>query len=194
MSEEPPYVASSRFFRLAQEFRDKEFRENYVAAHTRRFLARQMRKFRGEFSQSEFAKHLGKRQTIVSRLENPNYSGWTVGTLLEIANKLNVGVVVRFVDFPTFLKCTDDMSEDAMRPAPYDEDLMKDFERKKAEQEVAEAKVTEILPPQSNEAGQAAAEAQSRKISEEAQKGRWNPSPLDRSWGSEPKQLWPSPR
>lgn len=120
-----------------QQFRDKEFRDTYVAAHTRRFLARQMRKFRGELSQTEFAEYLGKQQTIVSRLENPNYSGWTLGTLLEIASKLNVGVVVRFVDFPSFLKSTDDFSESAIHPAPYDEVQLDDFAAAKEQEEIS---------------------------------------------------------
>ncbi len=129
MSEEHPRAASSRFLKLAEQFHDKEFRDAYVSAHTRRFLARQMRKFRGNLSQTAFAEQLGKRQTIVSRLENPDYSGWTLGTLLEIANKLNVGVVVRFVDFPSFLKVTDDFSESAMHPAEYESEKLDDFAR-----------------------------------------------------------------
>ncbi len=128
-------AASFRFLKLAQQFHDKEFRDSYVAAHTRRFLARQMRKFRGDLSQTEFAEQLDKQQTIVSRLENPNYSGWTLGTLLEIASKLNVGVVVRFVDFPTFLKSTDDFSERAMHPTSYDPQRVDNFARSEAEKE-----------------------------------------------------------
>jgi transcriptional regulator with XRE-family HTH domain len=138
MKEERPQSASSRFFKLAQQFRDKEFRDTYVAAHTRRFLARQMRKFRGDLSQTEFAEQLGKQQTIVSRLENPNYSGWTLSTLLEIANKLNVGVIVRFVDFPSFLKFTDDFSESAVHPASYEQEVVDDFARVETEKEALE--------------------------------------------------------
>lgn len=126
MDEKHLPAASSRFFKLAQQFHDKEFRDTYVAAQTRRFLARQMRKFRGHLSQAEFADRLDKQQTIVSRLEDPNYSGWTLGTLLEIASKLNVGLVVRFVDFPMFLKFTGDLSEEAMCPSPYNEQEVDD--------------------------------------------------------------------
>lgn len=135
MDEERPPVRSSRFLKLAKQFRDKEFRDTYVAAHTRRFLARQMRKFRGDLSQMDFAGKLGKQQTIVSRLENPNYSGWTLSTLLEIANKLNVGLIVRFVDFPSFLKFTDDFSESAVHPESYRQEEVDDFARIEAEKE-----------------------------------------------------------
>src|SRR5262249_51490736 len=47
------------------------------------------------------------------RLEDPNYGKWTLQTLFSVARKLNVAVVVRFVDFPTFLTITEDMSENA---------------------------------------------------------------------------------
>src|SRR5579862_6112937 len=113
-------AGSHRLSRLAEQMHDKRYRDGYVAAHTRRTLAQQMRKFRGEESQAAFAEVLGKRQTVVSRLENPSYSGWTLRTLFEVAQALDVAVLVRFVDFPTFLKYSDDLSESALRPQPYD--------------------------------------------------------------------------
>lgn len=116
-------ATSSRLAKLAHQFRDKSFRDTYVVAHTRRFLARQMRKFRGSMSQTEFADFLGKKQTVVSRLENPNYTGWTLSTLFEVASKLNIAVFVRFVDFSTFLKYSDDQTAEAMRPEAYDDDF-----------------------------------------------------------------------
>lgn len=114
-------VDSHRAVRLAQKFHSKEYRDTYVESHTRRFLAHQMREFRGDNSQTEFGHSIGKSQTIVSRLEDPTYSGWTLRTLFDTAQKLNVAVVVRFVNFQTFLHFTDDMSEAALRPAPYEE-------------------------------------------------------------------------
>jgi transcriptional regulator with XRE-family HTH domain len=103
---------------------DKRYRDGYVASHTRQTLAQQMRRFRGDDSQATFAEMIGKRQTIVSRLENPSYSGWTLRTLFEVAQALNVAVFVRFVDFPTFLQYTDDLSDNALRPQPYDEEAI----------------------------------------------------------------------
>jgi hypothetical protein len=101
--------------------RDKRYRDGYVAAHTRQVLAKQMREFRGKMSQTSFAKLIGKRQTMISRLENPSYVGWTLSTMLEVANKLGVAVFVRFVDFPTFLRLTEDISDAALHPRVYDQ-------------------------------------------------------------------------
>jgi hypothetical protein len=127
MSKNQKSVDSHRLVRLAKKMRDKDYRDGYVAAHTRLVLAKQMREFRGTMPQTEFAALLDKRQTVVSRLENPNYAGWTVSTLLEIASKLNVAVFVRFVDFSTFLKYSGDQSETALRPEEYNQQRVDDF-------------------------------------------------------------------
>ena len=42
-------------------------------------------------------------------------------TLFDVASKLEVAVLVRFVDFPTFLKQTSDRSPDTIFPKPYDD-------------------------------------------------------------------------
>jgi hypothetical protein len=114
-------VDSHRVRTLSEKFHDKRYRDGYVAAHTRGVLARQMRNFRGERSQAEYGAIIGKRQTVVSRLESPAYGSWTLRTMLQIARKENVAVLVRFVDFPTFLSFTDDMSDEALFPQAYDE-------------------------------------------------------------------------
>jgi hypothetical protein len=121
MEKERHLADSPRLRSLIEKFRDKAYRDSYIASHTRRFLARQMRKFRGEKSQTEFGDLIDKRQTVVSRLEDANYGKWTLQTLFDVAEKLNVAVLVRFVDIPTFLRLSEDMSEDASQPQPYDE-------------------------------------------------------------------------
>lgn len=83
-----------------------------------------MRDFRGDKPQGEFGAEIGKRQTVISRLENPIYGGWSLRTMLEIARKLNLAVFCRFVDFPTFLKLSDDLSEAALRPKPYNAEIV----------------------------------------------------------------------
>jgi hypothetical protein len=107
---------SHRLSSLAEKFHEKHYRDGYVAAHTRGVLARQMRNFRGELTQAEFGAEIDKRQTVVSRLENPAYAGWSLRTMLEVARKRDVAVFVRFVDFPTFLKYSDDLSDAALGP------------------------------------------------------------------------------
>lgn len=121
MEREHRLADSPRLRTLIEKFRNKAYRNSYVAGHTRRFLASQMRKFRGAVSQSEFGDLIGKRQTVVSRLEDPNYGKWTLQTLFDVAANLNVAVFVRFVDIPTFLKYSENLSEDDLLPQSYDE-------------------------------------------------------------------------
>jgi hypothetical protein len=78
-----------------------------------------MREFRGHASQTEYGAKIGKPQTVVSRLENPSYKGWSLATILEIARQQDVAVFFRFVDFPTFLRLSHDLSPAALHPGPY---------------------------------------------------------------------------
>ena len=124
MDQERDLADSRRLASLAEKFHDKRYRDGYVAAHTRGVLARQMRNFRGELSQQEFAAQIGKQKTVIARLENSAYGGWSLRTMLEIARKRDVAAFVRFVDFPTFLKYSGDLSPDALLPTPYDQNVI----------------------------------------------------------------------
>jgi transcriptional regulator with XRE-family HTH domain len=92
-----------------------------MARHLKAYLADQIRGLRGALSQTEFGKLLGKPQSVISRLENENYGKVTVQTLLDIALKLDRGLIIRFVNFSTFLKATDDESISALVPGAYDQ-------------------------------------------------------------------------
>jgi hypothetical protein len=139
MDGERGHADSRRLSDLTEKFNDKRYRDGYVAAHTRSVLARQMRNFRNDHSQADFGSEIGKRQTVVSRLESAAYGGWSLRTMLEIARKLNVAVFCRFVDFPTFLKLSDDLSGRALRPAPYEEAEINAFLARELEREMEAA-------------------------------------------------------
>lgn len=126
MQNAPPSANSrNRLIRLIAKLRDVSYRNSYVESHTKLFLARQMRAFRGDKTQKEFADALGVSQSVVSeRLENPNYGKSNLQTLFDTAAKLNIAVFVRFVDFETFLKLSGDMSDDAVHPREYDKDAL----------------------------------------------------------------------
>jgi hypothetical protein len=135
-------AASHRFMRLAEKMHDKEYRDGYVAAHTRQVLAKQMRELRGSLSQGDFGRVIYKPQTIVSRLENPAYSGWSLRTFFEIASRLDIAVFARFVSFTTFLKLTDDMSDEALHPQLYNQHVVDEFARSEAQAEIAAPQLT----------------------------------------------------
>jgi hypothetical protein len=127
MANEPKSGRSHRITRLTEKLRNKRYRDSYVDANVRRFLAQQFRALRGDMSQEEFGKLIGKPQSVVSRLEDPTYGKFALQTLLEVATSLNRAVVARIVDFPTFLRFTEEMSQGAICPAGYDQEAMDRF-------------------------------------------------------------------
>lgn len=128
MANEHQNVTSlSRLTQLIKKFRDTAYRNSYARSHTKQFLAKQIRAFRGDESQEDFAKMIDVSQSQVSgRLENPNYGKHNLQTLFNVADELDVALFVRFVDHATYLTLTRDMSDSAVRPPSYDEcDLSK---------------------------------------------------------------------
>ena len=121
MVDELALAGSPRFSRLIEKFKDREYRHSYMVAHTRRFLARQMRKFRGDRSQAAFAEIIDKQPTQVQRLEDPAYGKHSLQTLFEVAGRLDVAVFIRLVDHRTFLKLSADFSHEAFEPLSYEE-------------------------------------------------------------------------
>jgi hypothetical protein len=154
MDGEPRLADSHRLLTLKEKFHDKQYRDGYVASHTRTVLAQQMRNFRGRLSQVDFAEQLGKQKTVIARLENPAYGGWSLRTMLEIARKLNVAVFVRFVDFPTFLNYSGNLSDEALRPAPYKEETIATLVEEE-KQHARDMELRELFEaPETNQAGQ----------------------------------------
>ncbi|MBH0180506.1 MAG: hypothetical protein HP490_02190 [Nitrospira sp.] len=124
MKPEPENASSHRITSLAKKLRNKKYRDSYLSSHVRTFLANQMASLQGEMSQQEFGALLGKPQPIVSRLQNPEYGKYSLQTLLEIASKLDIALIARFVDYPTFLKFTNDFSDEALRPDKFNPDQL----------------------------------------------------------------------
>jgi transcriptional regulator with XRE-family HTH domain len=80
--------------------RHRNMRE--MTEQSRRHLARQIKSLRGHLSQEEFAKKLDMPRTTLSRLENARRACISLRTLLRIAAKLDIGLVVYFDDRKKF--------------------------------------------------------------------------------------------
>lgn len=104
----------SRNSTLTKRFKDKQYRDGFVAAHTRNVLAGQIRNLRGNMSQEEFGAKIGKKKTMVARLENPAYAGISLRTMLIVARSLDIAVFVRFVTPEAFIELSGDLSDEAM--------------------------------------------------------------------------------
>lgn len=101
--------------RLYEKLKNKKYRAAYVEENVRTRIAYQIRAVRGEMSQAEFGKRVGKPQSVVSRLEDPEYGKLTVQTLLEVADSLDIALLVKFVSFPEFVYQTRDVSPEGLK-------------------------------------------------------------------------------
>jgi transcriptional regulator with XRE-family HTH domain len=98
------------------ELKDKEFRDEYMSSHVRAGICYQLQALREQLglTQTEFARLVGKPQTVISRLENVERSRVSTQTLLDIACGLDIALLVRFVDYPTFLHFTKDVTPESL--------------------------------------------------------------------------------
>src|SRR4029077_3193704 len=109
----------SRTERLAEQFKKEKFRKSYFSRQLKVFLAAQIRALRGDRTQTQFGELIGKPQSVVARLERESYGKVNLQTLIDIATKLDIALMVRFVNFSTFLEWTKDYSQEALAPQAY---------------------------------------------------------------------------
>ncbi|BBU61670.1 hypothetical protein MSC49_16050 [Methylosinus sp. C49] len=110
--------------KVFEKFKSKEYRDAYVGAHVRRWIAHQIRALREaperNWKQGELAERMGRPQSVVSRLEDPSYGKMTVQTLLATAAAFDVALIIKFVDYKTFLGEAEDLSSSRMEAHSFD--------------------------------------------------------------------------
>lgn len=130
------------------KFATKAYRDGFLQAQVEGGIAFQIQALRHKFglSQEQFAQKTGKKQSVISRLENPETGPPSVQTLLDIAQANDVALVVRFVSYPEFLDQTADMSPRALQPETIHESL------EQSRRPIAVGGITNIWKPQSQAA------------------------------------------
>jgi transcriptional regulator with XRE-family HTH domain len=88
-----------------QKFLDDLYRVSYLDSHVKGSIAYQIQALRETegLNQTQFGALIGKPQSVVSRLEDTEYGSVNVNTLLQIANRLKIGLDIRFCNFETIL-------------------------------------------------------------------------------------------
>jgi transcriptional regulator with XRE-family HTH domain len=113
--------------RLFEKLRSKSYRDAYVAEHVRTGIAYQIRALRTQrgWSQKRLAEEMGKPQSVVSRLEDPDYGKVSVQTVLDGAAAFDVALLVQYVSFPEFLRRTRDVSPEALQAESFNEQQLR---------------------------------------------------------------------
>ena len=108
------------------KWRDAEYRRAYLLASIEQGIAWQIktnRTARG-LSQADLAGALGAEQSAVSQLEDPACGGYTVDTLLKLAEAFDCALSLRFVPFSELACESQDLSPQALYAAPYSEEIL----------------------------------------------------------------------
>jgi transcriptional regulator with XRE-family HTH domain len=97
---------------MNKELKSRKYRAAYVRDFIKNGISFQIQALRRKhkLSQQELGDLAGKRQNVISRLENPDYGNFTVNTLLDIASALDVALVVRFAPFSELEKLSRSLS------------------------------------------------------------------------------------
>jgi transcriptional regulator with XRE-family HTH domain len=102
---------------LLHKLESKPYRDAYMRDNVRTCVAHQIRALREQrgMSQTALGKLLGKPQSVVSRLEDPEYGKLTLQSLFDVAAAFDVALLVRFATFSRFLEETADASPAALQ-------------------------------------------------------------------------------
>ena len=113
---------------LVSELKDPAYRHAFTQAHatdTVAFQLKRMREARG-WTQGQLAvEAFGdvKLQSMVSRLENPDYGKYSVSTLVNLAKVFDVGLVVRFAPFSEVVDWDQNKTALTLEPLPFAQDI-----------------------------------------------------------------------
>jgi transcriptional regulator with XRE-family HTH domain len=111
--------------RIAKLADNKAYRDAYVTEHVKTSVPLQIRHLREEhtLTQTQLAEKAQTTQTVISRLEDPNYGNLTLNSLLKIAAAFDIGLLVKFVPFSRLLLEFQDLSPKTLSVQSFIEEL-----------------------------------------------------------------------
>jgi hypothetical protein len=113
---------------VSEDLSDKEFRDEFVADQIRLRIATLIRALREQpdrdWSQTELGKRMGKLQSVVSRLEDPDYGKWSLQTLLEVARAFDLPLWVDFPEWDEWLRLINDVPNSTTRRQSFNAEVL----------------------------------------------------------------------
>jgi DNA-binding XRE family transcriptional regulator len=117
---------------LVSELTDRDFRNEYMMDQVRTYVAFQIRALREQRSwlQGDLAKAAEKTQSVISRLEDPDYGKLSLQTCLEIAIAFDLPLLVQFVEWDDWLARMSNVSPSALRKRSFDANRLLEINRR----------------------------------------------------------------
>ena len=108
--------------KLVPKLTDRAYRHAYMEEGVKAWIARQVRALREQrdWSQDDLARESGKKQSAISRIEDPDYGQLTLQTLFDLAKAYDLPLLVQFVEWQDRLYRMEDVSTEALRKEPFD--------------------------------------------------------------------------
>jgi transcriptional regulator with XRE-family HTH domain len=133
---------------LAEQLKNKEYRDAFVASQLRIGLPMQCRALREsrELTQPQLAEAAGMSQPRISEIERPGERKPNLDTLLRLASAFDVALQVRFVPFSKLIDDDDAIHFDSFYVEPFDEDMSR------LEKQESQMKSVAILTPSNSSA------------------------------------------
>lgn len=109
---------------LIKQLRDKEYRDAFVSEHIDTGIPFQIRALRKQrnWTQKDLAERIDGKQESISRLEDPNYSSFTLTTLKKLASAFDIGLIVRFAPISELVIWELVLTPESLEVASFDQD------------------------------------------------------------------------
>ena len=109
---------------LRNDLRQPEFSEGYAESFLDSFIATQLKVLREQngWNQTQLAEKMGKKQTVISRSENVNYSSWNISTPKHYARAFRLRLRVSFETYGSLIDEVANFSKENLHRTPRESD------------------------------------------------------------------------
>jgi|GEM_PF-585072 len=109
---------------LRAELKDPEYSEGYAESFLDSYVATQIKVLREQagLSQQGLAEIIGTKQGAISRIEDVNYSQWSISTLKKLARAFRVRLKVSFETYGSLITEVETFSRASLERVPREND------------------------------------------------------------------------